>query len=234
MSNIEASPCDHRRLLGCASYHSQEERAWYERHEPWLRDQLENGTTRWADEPAFIVDRALDWLFEQAQGAEPGWEVLDIRKLLLEELPLGGIPDYFGSRDVLLGLKEFLEWMGQNGKLAPATATRLANEIDACQEDFLDYFGDTESKEMSKGLSVQLSSMDNPGEAWLSCLHCYRFFQAKDLRPGFDGRPAVCPFPDCGAAGLDIDIHAWDAFRNNRDPNWPASTDELRHGMKVP
>ena len=149
MSMIEASACDHRRLLGYTRYDSTRERDWYEQHEPWLWEQLATGTTRWADEPAFMVDSTLAWLFERAQGANPSWDNLDISELLLEDLPLGGLPDFFGSREVLLGLKEFLVWMGQHGKLNPKTATRLVMEIDACQEQFLDIFGDTEFKEMN-------------------------------------------------------------------------------------
>ena len=96
-----------------------------------------------------MVDSALAWLFERAQGANPSWGNLDIRELLLEDLPLGGLPDYYDSREVLLGLKEFLTWMGQHGKPAPRIATRLVMEIDACQEQFLDTLGDTEFKEMN-------------------------------------------------------------------------------------
>jgi hypothetical protein len=143
MNMIEASHCDHLRMLGCARYDSTRERDWYERHEPWLWEQLENGTTRWANEPAFIVDSALGRLFERAEGEEPCWEDLDVKELLLEDLPLGGLPARFGSRDLLLGLKEFLAWMGQRGKLDPAITARLVGEVEACQEQFLDHFGDT-------------------------------------------------------------------------------------------
>ena len=169
MSMIEASACDHRRLLGCTRYESTRERDWYEQHEPWLWEQLATGTTRWADEPAFMVDSALAWLFERAQGANPSWDNLNIRELLLEDLPLGGLPDFFGSREVLLGLKEFLVWMGQHGKLDPATATRLVMEIDASQEQFLDTFGDTEFKELNiaswprQGSATPAQKMKTPG-----------------------------------------------------------------------
>ncbi len=234
MNMIEASPCDHRRMLGCARYNSPKERDWYEQHEPWLWEQLENGTTRWADEPAFIVDSALGWLFERAEGAEPRWEDLDVKELLLEDLPLGGLPANFGSGDLLLGLEEFLAWMGQRGKLNPAAAARLMGEVDTCREPFLDHFGDTESVEQEERLEVKLSSLAEPGDAWLCCLHCNRFFQAKDLRMDFTSNRQGCAFVECGAAGFDVDIHPWDAFRNNRDTRWPASTEDLHHGMLVP
>lgn len=234
MTMIEASPCDRRRLLGAVRYHSEQERDWYERHEPWLWEQLERGTTRYADEPACAVGGALAWIFEHAAGAEPRWEQLDIADLLLHELPMGGVLSHFGSRDLLLGLKEFICWMGQHGKLDAATARRQVREVDACQERFLDYFGDTESTEISEPLETALSRMDDSGSVWLYCLHCNRFFQARRLREDFLGNRQGCAFAACGAAGLDVDILRWDAFRNNRDPRWPASPDELRHGMQAP
>lgn len=71
------------------------------------------------------------------------------------------------------------------------------------------------------------------GEAWLWCLHCRRFFQAKHLRIDFLGNRQQCPFDDCGAAGLDVDIYKWDdwAAGNRR---WPANESKLRHGMRSP
>lgn len=147
MSMIEASPCDHRRMLGCTRYDSTREREWYERHEPWLWEQLEEGTTRWADEPAFMVNSALGWLFERAEGGEPCWGDLDVKELLLENLAPGGLPATFGSYNLLLGLKEFLAWMGRRHKLDRATTARLVEAVEACQAQFLSFFGDTEELE---------------------------------------------------------------------------------------
>lgn len=235
---IEASPCDHRRLLGFGRYDTDRERCWFEKHEPWLWDQLEhNSSTGYAEEPAYVINCALGWLFERASMEErdPCWEQLDVRDLLLQELPMCSMPDYFGSRDVLAGLREFITWMGQQHKMAAATADRLAREVDACQEEFLDYFGDTAARELSsQTLEGTLASLDDPGQFWLHCLHCNRFFQAKDLRIDFIGNRQGCAFADCGAAGFDVDIHPWDTWRNNRDPRWPASPDQLRRGMEAP
>lgn len=236
MSLIEASPCDHPRLLGPSRYESKAERDWYERHEPWIWAQLEHGTTRWADEPTFMVNVALDLLWENAaeRGAEPRWEELDVRELLLERLPMGGILDTFGSRDLLLGLKEFIAWLGEQGKLDPALAARQQAAVDACQEAFLDIFGDTEPKEQPESLEDLINNTEKNGETWLSCLHCNRVFQAKSLVVDFLGNRQGCPFTDCGAAGLGVDILPWDTFKNNRDPRWPKTEAELRHGQTLP
>jgi hypothetical protein len=71
---------------------------------------------------------------------------------------------------------------------------------------------------------------DKGGEVWLWCLHCERFFQAKDLKLDFIGNWQRCPFDDCGAAGLDVDILVWDAYKSE-DTSWPGSEDELHHGL---
>jgi hypothetical protein len=73
---------------------------------------------------------------------------------------------------------------------------------------------------------------DQAGEQWLWCLHCERFFQAKHLKLDFLGNYGQCPFDDCGAAGLDIDIYAWDECHD--DPEWPISVEELSHGLRFP
>lgn len=71
-------------------------------------------------------------------------------------------------------------------------------------------------------------------DEWLWCLHCERFFQAKDyaqeLGKGFGGK---CPF--CGAAGLGIDVYFWDDWaRQNPElwEHWPRSVSELSYGME--
>ena len=73
---------------------------------------------------------------------------------------------------------------------------------------------------------------DAAGEVWLWCLHCARFFQAKHLKLDFLGNWQQCPFDDCGAAGLDVDILTWDAYKLE-DLRWPRSVDDLRFGMRV-
>ncbi len=233
---IEASPCDHSRLLGPARYHTPQERDWYERHEPWLWDQLERGSTEYADEPAFVINCALEWLHERAEpGREPRWQGLNVRDLLLNELPMAGMLDCMGTRDVLVGLREFINWMGQHDKLDAGVAADLVQQVDASQELFLDYFGDTEPGPLAtRPLQEQLAELEEPDEAWLYCLHCNRFFQARDLQVDFLGNRQGCAYSGCGAAGFDVDILRWDAFRNNRDPRWPASPDKLSRGMEAP
>ena len=73
---------------------------------------------------------------------------------------------------------------------------------------------------------------DQAGEQWLWCLHCERFFQAKHLKLDFLGNYGQCPFEDCGAAGLDVDIFSWDAWSD--DPEWPTSVEDLSHGLRFP
>jgi hypothetical protein len=70
------------------------------------------------------------------------------------------------------------------------------------------------------------------GQVWLWCLHCARFFQAKDLKLDFLGNWQRCPFDDCGAAGFDVDILLWN--NGQFDPNWPRSTEELSFGLEYP
>jgi hypothetical protein len=62
--------------------------------------------------------------------------------------------------------------------------------------------------------------------SWLWCLHCHRFFQHRRLRVDWLGNRQQCAF--CDAAGLDVDIFRWDAFRGE---SWPATANELRHGL---
>lgn len=71
---------------------------------------------------------------------------------------------------------------------------------------------------------------DKMGEVWLWCLHCSRFFQAKDLARDFLGNYQRCPFDDCGAAGFDVDIHHWSCDKDV-DPLWPRSEAELVFGQ---
>lgn len=72
---------------------------------------------------------------------------------------------------------------------------------------------------------------DKMGEVWLWCLHCARFFQAKDLARDFLGNYQRCPFDDCGAAGFDVDIHHWTCDKDV-DPLWPRSEAELSYGQR--
>jgi hypothetical protein len=141
MLMIEASPCDHPRLLGASLYLSEQEREWYERHEPWLWRQLEHSTTLWIEEPAYAVNAALGWIFDHADGRLPRWEQLDVRDLLLEDIPRGGLPHGFVVPDVLRGLREFVAWMADNGELARQTADRLLRQINGCERAFLERLG---------------------------------------------------------------------------------------------
>lgn len=72
-------------------------------------------------------------------------------------------------------------------------------------------------------------------EQWLWCLHCERFFQAKDLRPDDVGGRQACAFEDCDGAGLEVDIYTWDDWaRQNELTHWPKSTAELHKGQRCP
>ncbi len=144
MEMIEATRTDRRRLLGTACYFSEAERDWFERHEPWLWRQLERGSTRWAEEPAHAVNRALEWIFEHAEGRRPGWDQLDVWNLLLEEMPLFGVPDGLSRRAMLVGLQEFVSWMAEQDKLALGTARRIVSQVDACEQRFLALMGQTD------------------------------------------------------------------------------------------
>jgi hypothetical protein len=73
------------------------------------------------------------------------------------------------------------------------------------------------------------------GERWLWCLHCMRFFQARDLRKDFTGAREGCAFADCDGAGLGVDIYPWnDWYKQNKKEmaHWPKSTAVLTKGMK--
>lgn len=78
-----------------------------------------------------------------------------------------------------------------------------------------------------------LARARNPRESWLWCFHCSRFFQVKNLQWHGTSNER-CPFPECGAWGLDFDIFAWDAHREPDDPRWPSSEAELAYGMRSP
>ncbi len=80
-----------------------------------------------------------------------------------------------------------------------------------------------------RSVEHRLAHAERPGELWLWCLHCSRFFQARDLRVDYLGSRQGCPF--CDAAGLDIDIFYWNEFRRPGDPAWPACERELQRGM---
>lgn len=81
-------------------------------------------------------------------------------------------------------------------------------------------------------LHVRLKAMGGKSRnAWLWCLHCERFFQVKHLKVDFLGNRQGCPFPDCGAAGFDVDIYAWDDWAKS-EPTWPKSEKALRYGTR--
>ena len=72
-------------------------------------------------------------------------------------------------------------------------------------------------------------------DQWLWCLHCERFFQAKDLRQDFTGGKQGCAFEGCDGAGLHVDIFDWDDWaRQNNLKHWPKSTGDLNKGLKCP
>lgn len=77
-----------------------------------------------------------------------------------------------------------------------------------------------------------LARSENPGEHWLWCIYCERFFQSKHLRIDFQGNRQGCAF--CNCAGFHCAIFPWDAFKEDDDPAWPRSVDELRHGLRLP
>ena len=71
-------------------------------------------------------------------------------------------------------------------------------------------------------------------EDWLWCLHCERFFQAKDLRADIVGGKEGCAFEDCDGAGFGVDIFTWDNWLSQNPElkkHWPKSTKELKKGM---
>lgn len=76
-----------------------------------------------------------------------------------------------------------------------------------------------------------LATLDEPGEYWLCCQSCDRFFQMKSAQRGDD---VACPFDDCHDYGLGLGIYLWDAWRDAEDPRWPTSVDELSHGQRAP
>jgi len=82
-------------------------------------------------------------------------------------------------------------------------------------------------------LEKTIAREKTPEEFWLWCLHCCRFFQVKHLRSDSRGNREVCPFLDCGAAGLGLDIFPWDAFRDKRIAQ-VSSFEDLRYGMRSP
>ncbi len=84
--------------------------------------------------------------------------------------------------------------------------------------------------QQSKGTRGKLRPYD-----WLWCLHCERFFQAKDLRPDDCGGKQACAFEDCDGAGLDVDIYDWNDWAKQNDlKHWPGSTGALKKGLKCP
>jgi hypothetical protein len=77
-----------------------------------------------------------------------------------------------------------------------------------------------------------LARSENPGEQWLCCIFCERFFQARHLRIDFQNNREGCAF--CNCAGFHCAIFPWDAFKEDDDPDWPRSVAELRYGLKLP
>ncbi len=76
-----------------------------------------------------------------------------------------------------------------------------------------------------------LATLSDPGEAWLCCHNCDRFFQFKN---GVDDDEVRCPHPDCHGIGLGFNIFLWDGMRVDADPRWPKSASELSYGQQAP
>jgi hypothetical protein len=76
-----------------------------------------------------------------------------------------------------------------------------------------------------------LARSETPGDEWLWCIYCERFFQAMHLRVDFLGNRQGCAFCEC--AGFDCAIFRWDTFREHDDPTWPSSPKELRYGLRL-
>jgi len=77
---------------------------------------------------------------------------------------------------------------------------------------------------------VTLERSENPGEEWLVCIYCDRFFQARDLRIDYLGNRQGCALCEC--AGFNVAIFQWDTFLDD-DPDWPRSISDLWHGRPV-
>ena len=71
----------------------------------------------------------------------------------------------------------------------------------------------------------------SPDEEWLWCIFCEKFFQAKYLRIDYVGNRQGCAFCEC--AGFDCAIFKWDTFREEGDPCWPSSEEQLHHGIRL-
>ena len=87
----------------------------------------------------------------------------------------------------------------------------------------------TEETDLFEDDSLSEQRLEHEPETWLWCLHCRRFFQAKHLKIDFLGNRQRCPFDDCCAAGLSIDIYRWDDWAVG---GWPTSHRQLRYGMR--
>jgi hypothetical protein len=100
-----------------------------------------------------------------------------------------------------------------------------------CPDDDFDndFYEQLPEMAISEPLAHVIESAQRPGEVWLWCIDCNRFFQAKDLRRDFCGNQQGCAF--CSGAGFDVVIFHWDAFRDEDDPAWPADESEIRYGQ---
>jgi hypothetical protein len=79
-----------------------------------------------------------------------------------------------------------------------------------------------------ESVQARLAREANPGECWLWCDECHRFFQRKSVRRD------ACPFSDCCGYGVGFNLLMWDDRREPEDVRWPRSIDELEHGMRSP
>lgn len=144
------------------------------------------------------------------------------------DLPGGG----FGAVNV--EFEKLLASMEQPDPKEQKWLNKWTTERDLeCQPWFTDDGQGNFVEAHASALATLARAGEQAGEVWLWCLHCERFFQAKDLKLDFLDNWQRCPFDDCGAAGLDVDILVWDAYRAE-DPRWPRSEQELRFGLKIP
>ena len=79
---------------------------------------------------------------------------------------------------------------------------------------------------------TKLKNAESPEECWLRCDECSRFFQYKSMTKADRGCD-LCPFAGCHGF-LGLHVFFWDDMREEQDPRWPSSTDELHHGLQSP
>lgn len=85
---------------------------------------------------------------------------------------------------------------------------------------------------VQRSLREILDESAAPGDEWLWCIYCERFFQAKHLRADYMGNRQGCAFCEC--AGFDCAVFLWDTFKDESGEEvWPESVKELAHGLSL-